>query len=289
MLPLIDTHQHLVYPDRFGYGWAAGTPALAGRAFTVGDYQEATRGQGVAGTIFMEVAVDDADYHGEARWVAELARRPESGIVGLIASVRPERTDGLEAWLDEGPELGVVGYRRILHQSDDQMSQSDIFRDSIRRIGARGVPFDMCFAARQLPIALELVRACPDTVFVLDHCGGPDIAAGADEPWRQGIVDLAAMPNVVAKLSGLFDKCAPGTATLETVRPYVAQVIEAFGPDRCLWGSDWPVVMIGADLRTWIAATRDILSGYSADEAAAMAHGTAMRIYDVRFPESNLG
>lgn len=286
MLRFLDTHQHLVYPDRFGYGWAAGTPALAARAFTVEDYKEVTRGQGIAGTIFMEAAVDGDDHHAEARWVAELAKRPGSGILGLIASIRPERTEGLESWLDEGPELGVVGYRRILHQTDDQLSRSDIFRESVRRIGARGMPFDMCFAARQLPIALELARACPDTVFVLDHCGGPDIATGTAEPWRQGVADLAAMPNVFAKLSGLFDKCAPGTATLETVRPYVEQVVDAFGPDRCLWGSDWPVVLLGADLPTWIAVSRRIFSGYSIDEATAMAHGTAARIYAVRLPDA---
>ena len=93
------------------------------------------------------------------------------------------------------------------------------------------------------------------------------------------------MPNVTAKLSGVYANVAPGTATLETVRPYVEQVIETFGPDRCLWGSDWPVVNIrGGDLPAWIAAFRAILAGYSDDEQAAMAHGTAERVYRVRLP-----
>ena len=84
------------------------------------------------------------------------------------------------------------------------------------------------------------------------------------------------MPNVVAKLSGVYANVAPGTATLETVRPYVEHVIETFGPDRCLWGSDWPVVNVqGGDLPNWIAAFRAILAGFSEAEQAAMAHGTA--------------
>ena len=120
---------------------------------------------------------------------------------------------------------------------------------------------------------------------MLDHCGVPDIDGGAFGTWRDGVTALAAMPNVIAKLSGVFAYCAPGTASLATVRPWVEAVIEAFGPERCLWGSDWPVVTVaGGDLPAWIAAFRAILAGYSEDEQAAMAHGTAERVYGVRLP-----
>ncbi len=281
MQPLLDTHQHLIYPDKLDYGWTAESPALAGRAFTLQDYKALTDGLGIAGTIFMECAVDDDDHHAEARWIAEIARQPGSGLLGLIASIRPETEDGFDAWLDEGPDLGVVGYRRILHFVPDDVSQTTVFRSNVRKFGARGLPFDMCFLARQLPIALELARACENTQLVLDHCGVPDIAGGQITPWRNSISDLAAMPNVVAKLSGVFAYCSPGTATLETVRPYVEYVIEAFGPDRCLWGSDWPVVNTVGDLPSWIAAFREILAGTSDAEAEAMAHGTAERVYKV--------
>ena len=238
MVPLIDTHQHLVYPGRQRYAWMAG--ALAGRAFTLEDYRALTAGAGVAGSIFMEV--DAEDWRDEARMVAALAREPGSGILGLVASCRPERDDGFAAWLDEAPALGVVGYRRILHETADDVSRSETFRANVRAIGARGLPFDMCFLARQLGIARELARACEGTVLVLDHCGVPDIAGGGFESWRNGVAALAALPNVVAKLSGVLAYCAPGTASLATVRPWVEAVIAAFGPERCVWGSDWPVV-----------------------------------------------
>jgi predicted TIM-barrel fold metal-dependent hydrolase len=281
MLPLLDTHQHLVYPDRQRYAWTGRAPALAGRRFGLEEYHALTAGAGVAGTIFMEV--DAEDWRSEARMVAGMARGPGSGVLGLIASCRPEEDAGFEAWLDEGPSLGVVGYRRILHETSDDVSEAETFRGNVRRIGARGLPFDMCFLARQLGVARELARACPDTLLVLDHCGVPDIADGAFEEWHAGVTALAAMPNVVAKLSGVFAYCAPGTATLGTVRPWVEAVIEAFGPERCLWGSDWPVVNVrGGDLPSWIAAFRAILAGYSDDEQAAMAHRTAERVYGVR-------
>jgi predicted TIM-barrel fold metal-dependent hydrolase len=285
MLSLIDTHQHLVWPERFGYGWSTELPALAGRTFGLDDYRALTAGLGVAGTIFMEAAVDDDDHHAEAKFVSEFMR-PGSGLLGIISSIRPENVAGLEAWLDEGPELGVVGYRRILHEVPDDVSQSETFRANVRRIGARGLVFDMVFLARQLPLARELALACPDTAFVLDHCGVPDIAGGGLDPWRAGITALAELPNVTAKISGVMAYCAPGGATLAAIRPYVEHVIATFGPERCLWGSDWPVVNTRADLPAWLAATRAILADLTPDEAAAIAHRTAERVYGVRLPES---
>ena len=284
MLPLIDTHQHLIFPDRFAYAWAETAPALAGRAFGPPEYRALAEGAGVAGTIFMEVDVA-GDWRAEARHVAALAAEPGSGILGIIASCRPEEEAGFEAWLDEGRELGVVGYRRILHEVGDEVSRGAVFRANVRRLGARGFVFDMVYLARQLGIALELVRACPQVAFVLDHCGVPDIAGGGFDPWRADVAALAREPNVVAKISGVFAYCAPGAVTLEAVRPYVEHVIEVFGPERCLWGSDWPVVNVrGGSLPEWLAATRAILDGLSPDEAAAIAHRTAERVYGVRLP-----
>jgi predicted TIM-barrel fold metal-dependent hydrolase len=284
MVPLLDTHQHLIYPGPLEYGWTTDSPALAGRAFTLEDYRAVTRDAGIAGTIFMEAAVDHDDHHAETEMVAEIARGPGSGILGIISSIRPENAPGFDEWVEEGRELGVVGYRRILHVVPDDVSRSETFRANVRKLGARGLPFDMCFRAGQLPIALELARACDGTRLVLDHCGVPDIAGGGLDPWRGDVSELARMPNVVAKISGVLAYCAPGTATLETVRPYVEHVIAAFGPERCLWGSDWPVVNTRADLPAWMAAFRSLLAGFSEAEAAAMAHGTAERVYGVSLP-----
>jgi predicted TIM-barrel fold metal-dependent hydrolase len=285
VVPLIDTHQHLIHPDRLGYAWAREAPELAGRAFPLEAYQELVAGKGIAGTIFMEVDVDEGQAAAEARLVAEIARRPGSGILGLIAACRPEYEAGFEEWLDEAPALGVVGYRRVLHVVPDGVSQSETFRANIRKVGARGLAFDMVFLARQLGLACELARACPETVLVLDHCGVPDIAGGSFGPWRDGIRALAALPNIHAKISGVMAYCAPGGATLAAVRPYIEHVIDCFGPERCLWGSDWPVVDLRADLPTWIAAWREIEHGLSVDEAAAIGHRTASRVYRVTLPE----
>jgi predicted TIM-barrel fold metal-dependent hydrolase len=283
LFPLLDTHQHLVYPEQQSYAWMENAPALRGRAFTLGDYRELVAGRGVAGSIFMEV--DAVDYRSESRMIARLAGVPGSGVLGQIASCRPEADTGFEAWLDEGGSLGVVGYRRILHETTDDVSESETFRANVRRIGARGLSFDMCFLARQLPIAVALARACPETRLVMDHCGVPDIGGGAWESWHAGMTALAAEPNVVAKLSGVFAYVAPGAASLGNVAPWVEAVIAAFGPDRCLWGSDWPVCTVkGGTLPDWIDAFRAILGGCSEAEQHAMAHGTAEAVYGVKLP-----
>jgi len=282
MIPLIDTHQHLIYPDVAGYGWAAGIPALADRAFTIADYGELTRDLGIAGTLFMETAVDDGDIRAETEHAARLAADPANSIRGLIVTARPEDDTGFEAWIDEVRGLCAVGVRRVLHVVGDEMSTTDTFRANVRRIGAAGLVFDMCFLARQLPLARELALACPDTRFVLDHCGVPDIAGGGLDPWRDDLRALAEHPNVSCKLSGLLAYCAPGASNHEAIHPYVDHVLECFGPGRMLWGSDWPVVELANGLPDWIAVTRRILDTLGEDEARAIASGTAERVYGLR-------
>ena len=277
-MDLIDTHQHLILRDRLGYAWADAIPALAGRDFTRADYARLTEGRGIAGTVFMETGVDDADYQAEARLVAGMVGT--GGMLGQIASIRPETEAGFEAWLDEAGGLGVVGFRRILHVVPDEVSQSGVFRRNLRRIGQAGYPFDLNFLSRQLlPVGLPLLRACPDQVFVLDHCGVPDVAAGDWEIWEAGVAAFASHPNVVVKLSGITAYCTPGTATLDRVRPYVDRLLELFGPDRMLWGSDWPVVDLGAGLPGWIEMTHALLADLTEAERRAIAQGTARRVY----------
>lgn len=279
MQQLLDTHLHLIYPDKIGYGWTKGIEALANQPFEIKNYLGLTADKEVAGSLFMEAGVDDSDYQAETRFIAELAADPNQRIVGLIASCRPEQDAGFGAWLDECADMPVPGYRRILHVVDDALSQSDIFRSNVRKIGARGQTFDLCFLARQLPIATELAAACDNTQMVLNHCGVPDIAGGGLDPWRQNISSLAALPNVACKVSGLPAYCAPGTQSLETISPWLDHVLEAFGPDRLVWGSDWPVVNLGGGLPAWLEITGKYLASLSPEEAAKIASGNARRIY----------
>jgi predicted TIM-barrel fold metal-dependent hydrolase len=276
-MQLIDTHQHLILREAFRYGWTESIPALAGRDFTLQDYAGLTAGRGVVGALFMESGVDDAEYQDEARLVAGLVGK--GGLLGQIASCRPELDEGFEVWLEECAGLDVRGFRRILHVVPDELSQSEKFRRNLRLIGARGLPFDLCVLARQHGIAEDLLRACPDQVMVLDHCGNPDIAAGAFEPWAAGLRRLAAFPNLYVKLSGITVNCGPGPVTADLLRPYVAHMLECFGPERVLWGGDWPVVEIRSSLPDWIDLTQALLADLTPAEQLRIGRGTAAEVY----------
>lgn len=281
MVKLIDTHQHLVYPDVAAYGWTEGIPPLANKAFPLERYDELTKGAEVTGTLFMETGVDDADYKAEARFVAELAWQDGSGILGLIASCRPEDEDGFEEWLDECQGLGVVGYRRILHVMPDELSTTPTFRANLRKIGDRGLPFDLCMLPKQLKLGAELARSCDNTTFILNHCGVPDIAGGGLDPWREDLAALADLPNVHCKLSGILAYCAPGQANMDAIRPYVDHVLEVFGPARMVWGSDWPVVDLANGLPDWLSVTQSILGDLSVDEGNSIGHQNARAIFSI--------
>ena len=272
---LIDTHLHLIHRDQLTYDWLQGQPQLNASDFTLSDMQALAAGR-ITGSVFMEV--DATDYRLEARMVKGLMT-PGSGLLGQIASCRPELDEGFDAWLADCDALNVVGFRRILHEGPDDISRHDTFRANVRKIGASGRAFDMVYLARQLPVALELACACPDMPLVLDHCGNPDIARGAMDPWRGDMARLAEQPQVHCKLSGILSNCAPGTASLDLVRPWVAHVIEVFGPSRVLWGSDWPVVNRGGGLPLWLDITDGLLAGLSAGEQDAIRVGTAQRVY----------
>jgi predicted TIM-barrel fold metal-dependent hydrolase len=278
-MDIIDTHLHLILRQRFGYGWTSNIPVLQGD-FTLADYQNLLEPNVKAAAIYMETAVDDADYQAEARYVATLVGH--DGILAQIPSCRPENDDGFEAWLDEATALHVVGMRRVLHVVPDDLSRSATFRANLRKIDRRGWTFDMCFLGRQLPLAVELARL-HDQPLMLDHCGLPDIASGAFGPsfeiWAANISALAALPHVHVKLSGITPYCAPGQITEASLRPWVHHVLGQFGTDRVIWGGDWPVTDMGSGLPRWIDLSRQLLSGCSPDERANIFVNNAMRFY----------
>jgi len=279
-MELTDTHVHLIHRDRLGYSWTEGIPALATGDFTTRDYF-AEAGTAVSDALYMEMAVDGADgWREEARLLSAMMADGRERLSGIIASCRPERAEGMEAWLEECAALGVCGLRRVLHEMPDEMSRTETYRANVRRIGEAGLAYDLSFNDRQLAIAAELADACPATRMVLNHCGVPRIAEPqAFEGWRAGVRALAERPNVWCKLSGLTAYCAADQDAEQAIAPYVDTVLEAFGPGRILWGSDWPVVNLGAGLPGWIAITRRILSRLSGAEAAAISRGTAQHVY----------
>ncbi|MGI9437042.1 MAG: amidohydrolase family protein [Geminicoccaceae bacterium] len=274
---ILDTHQHLVQPDQLTHRWTRRIDVLAGRAFTYDDYLEASADTGITGTVFMEADADE--WQREADIVVDMVADPGTIIEGVITNARPEAAEGFDAWLDHVEGKPVVGLRRILHETTDDVSQTDIFRNNLKKLAARNLTFDLNFLAPQLPIAADLLRAVENVQFVLDHCGVPDIASGEIEDWRAEIKTLAGFPNLACKISGITAYCASGQATLETLRPVVEHCIESFGWDRVIWGSDWPVCTINSSVKEWLAITREIVKNEGWENQQKFFEDNARRLY----------
>jgi predicted TIM-barrel fold metal-dependent hydrolase len=223
----------------------------------------------------MEVDVAEGDMERETAFVSELDRR----VTGVIAPCRPEAPD-FPAYIERiAAQPKLRGLRRVLHVQPDATAQAPIFAENLRRLAAHHLTFDFCVQAGQLPIAIDLARQCPGVRFVLDHCGNPNVKAREREPWRSRIRELAALVNVACKISGIVTNADPERWTADDLRPYVEHVIECFGWDRVVWGSDWPVCTMATDLSRWMEATQEIVSGASESERARLMGGNAQRIY----------
>lgn len=275
-IPICDTHQHLIYPNGRTYSWTKGLPHLEGEAFRVEDYLREIEGTGICWSIFMETTPDE--WHEEAELIYSLATLPGTIISGIVANCHPEE-DGFEGYLDSILNNKLVGLRRICHIEHDEFSQQPRFVENVRCIGEKGLTFDLCFLARQLPIALKLAQECPDVQFILDHCGIPDIASGALDPWRDNMRKLATLPNVACKISGVLAYCRPDNVTADAVRPYVEHCIECFEWNRVVWGSDWPVCTLATTLRQWVEVSREIVRTASEIDQHKLFHENAARIY----------
>jgi predicted TIM-barrel fold metal-dependent hydrolase len=270
---IVDTHLHLVYMDRFDYPWLADAGSL-NRDWHADAYFAEAEKLGIEAALHMEVDVADKDMEAETRFV--LGAHPR--IVGAIAACRPESPD-FPAYLDRLAAVPAVkAFRRILHTSPDELSQSPLFAENLHLLGKHKLAFDLCVRADQLPVGRELVARCPETQFILDHCGVPKVAHKELDPWRANISRLAELPNVAAKISGIVAYAGPNWTT-DDLRPYVEHIIDSFGWDRIVFGSDYPVLTLTADLSRWVSALKQIVSGASQEEQSKLFHRNAERLY----------
>lgn len=277
---LFDTHVHLIDRSRLNYPWLADVPALDNDA-SYTDYVRTCRQLGIEHSLHMEVDVAEVDMDNETLWIKELMDNPDSQLVGAIVACRPEHEDFPEYLEEQLSRPWVKGFRRILHVVDNEISTTARFRKHVGMLAKSGHVFDICARADQLPLMLELIDACPDVQFVLDHCGVPDIKGNALDPWRASMSNVAKRDNVVGKISGVI---AYGNGTdwqLDDIRPYVEHTYEVFGPDRVVWGSDSPVCTLGGSLASWVAATRLLFADVSADERRAFYQENAKRVWKI--------
>ncbi|WP_295010865.1 amidohydrolase [uncultured Microbacterium sp.] len=248
---VLDSHLHLWDPSRLDYDWLEGPLARAYGAaeLATAERGDAAAGEQSAGSIFVQAECVEAQFLDEVRWVA--AHAAETGVRGIVAGARLDRG---EETLDHLDALGgfpeVVGVRHLLQDAPAGTALSEEFLRGARALAGRGLRFDVCVRARQLPEIVALADAVPALPLVIDHLGKPVIGSSheprrPDPAWRRALHELAGHRQVVVKLSGLPAE-SDGAWTDEQVAPFLDAAAEEFGEDRLLWGSDWPVSAIAA-------------------------------------------
>lgn len=279
----IDAHQHFWRFDPAEYEWIDKSMAGLRRDFLPPDLQPLLETAGFEACV----AVQARQSLAETQFLLELADAYPFviGVVGWVDLQAPDVERQLDATARH-PKL--VGVRHIVQAEPDGFTRKAQFRRGIAALQRFGVAYDILIYARQFPEAIDLVARFPEQRFVLDHLGKPDIRGGAFDSWRRDLDRMAAFPNVSAKLSGLVTEADWRQWTAEALRPYVTAAIDAFGADRLMIGSDWPVCTVAADYLTVMNVARDAINECSAAEQEAILGGTAGRFWNlVETPSGN--
>jgi len=272
----IDTHVHFWDPGLYSYEWLKPLSAIQHRHCPP-DLQTETGPRFPEQIVFVECGAPALE---EVQWIERLSSA-EPRIAGIVAHCRMNAGTATAAALAElGRRPLVRGVRHLLQdETDPAYCLSSEFVAGVQRLPAAGLSFDICCYHHQLPFVIKLARSCPETAFVLDHLGKPDIRAGQIDPWRRHLAALSALPNVDCKLSGLVTEADHQTWTAESLRPYVAHALDVFGPTRLLFGSDWPVVKRASSYSHWIDTVRHLVAHLPVAEQRAIFVDTARRVY----------
>jgi L-fuconolactonase len=274
----VDAHHHVWDLSVRDQDWIAG-PELQPlrRNFTVDDLASEARAAGVDRTVLVQtvtVAEETPEF-------LALAAEHEliAGVVGWTDLTRPDVAEEL-ARLRELP--GGRYLKGIRHQVQGEPDPEWLLRADVRRglaaVAEAGLVYDLVVLPHQLPACAKAAASLPELTFVLDHLGKPPIASGAREPWTSDVRALAALPNTVCKLSGMVTEADPVSWTVDDLRPYADVVLDAFGPQRLMFGSDWPVSTLAAPYGQVLSTAQELTGP---DDRTHIFEATAARVYDL--------
>jgi L-fuconolactonase len=280
---IIDAHHHAWDPQAMRHAWLADCPAL-NRPFGMAEFEQASTPEMVTASILTQVLANPE----ETEQLLALARAADGRIAGVVG------------WADlAGPRIsdelarlrGLPGGDRLVairHPAQDEPDPDWLLRPAVqhglRAVDAAGLGFDLLVRPAQLPAALRVTADLDSVRFVLDHGGGPDIAARSFEPWASLIRELARRPNVVCTMSGLVSAAGPDWKP-ELLVPYADHLLNCFGPQRLMFGSDWPVCTLDASYGEVVATARRLLSDRLARaELDAFFAGNAVSAYRLQVP-----
>lgn len=275
---IVDAHHHFWDPRRVDYPWLTDDLAVIRRPFGAADLAPLVAAEGIEATILVQTR---SSLEETREFLATAASvRFIRGVIGWVDLTDPGVGDTIAA-LREAPGGGhLVGIR---HQVHDEPDPAWLLRDDVRRgiaaVARAGLVYDLLVRPRELAAAAELVASMPDARFVVDHLAKPPIRDGTPEAWARLVASFRDLPNASWKLSGLvteadWERWMPGDLT-----PYVDHALAVLGPDRLIFGSDWPVCLLAAPYERVLATARTVTAGLSDAERAAVFGGNARMVY----------
>ncbi len=279
-ISIIDTHQHLWDLSKFRLPWIKKESVL-NRSFLTSDYATATEGLNVVKSIYMEVDLAPEQQQAEADAITELCASGKTTTVAAVVSGRPDQPAFRKYASQFRDHKYVKGIRRILHSDETPkgLCLTKEFVAGIQLLGELGLSFDLCMRPAELPDATKLIDLCPHTRFILDHCGNEDVKNKDHSSWQRDIADLAKRKNVVGKVSGIVVTAKPKEWTADDLAPVVNHTLDVFGPDRVMFGGDWPVCTQTSTYRQWVEALKSIVKNRSEVEQRKLFHDNAVRFY----------
>lgn len=264
------------------------------RTYTLDDFRKATEGLDVS-PIYMEVDVVESTLVAEADFVLGMVSGRSSPVMAAVIGGRPASPEFKNYIRRFSGNPGFKGVRQVLHGGSTPAGfcLQSAFIKGVRELGEIGRSFDLCMRPAELMDAAKLVEQCPETRFILDHCGNPDLKSfrplrsGEAEPahtasaWRKSIEALAGRPNVICKISGVAAGLQQGGGA-EDLAPAVNHCLDAFGPDRVVFGGDWPVCLLGASYQKWVEMLTQIIASRPFGDRQKLWSGNAFRCYGLR-------
>ena len=272
----IDSHQHFWKYDANDYPWIGAEHLVIKRDFFPGNLKPILKASDIVGCI----AVQARQTLEETNWLIELAEQNAfiKGVVGWLPLCDLQIDQTLEQYADRSH---LVGVRHIIHdEPDDQFILRADFNEGISRLAPHDLVYDILIFEKHLSATIEFVDRHPNIQFVVDHIAKPKIHPDTfDQNWKTNLIELARRENVSCKLSGMVTEAPDFVWDQQLLTPYLETALEAFGPNRLLFGSDWPVSLLGTDYGKWIDAVNSALNELSLDEQAAIWGKNAQRIY----------
>jgi predicted TIM-barrel fold metal-dependent hydrolase len=292
VFPIVDTHQHLWGLKKFTLPWLAKNESLK-NDYLPKDYADATAklctfkvgGQSLPGKIvkavYMEVDVDPSQQAQEAEYVIGLCKSGETPTTAAVISGRPASDDFKKYVTAYKDNKYVKGLRQVLHGDGTPKGYclDDKFVKGVQLLGELGMSYDICIRPGELLDGAKLIDACPGTRFILDHCGNANVLAKDQSHWKKDIAEVAKRKKVVCKVSGIIASAKPGEWTAEQLAPIVKHVLDVFGPERVMFGGDWPVCTLTAPLNVWIETLYRIVRDRSEEQLRKLFHDNAVKFY----------